>query len=269
MLKNHIKNSTKVIVFLTYLLMIATNAMATLLPLNGKPTAAISDAYFNLFAPAGITFAIWGVIYLLLFIFVLYIIGFFNRERNKLNPEILNRIGLVFSLTSIANAAWLFAWHWERFLISVFIMLIMLMTLIYIVLTIKGEELNTSEKLFIKIPFSVYFGWITIATIANITTYLVSINWQRFGLTEVIWTVLIIVVGLLIGLATMLINQDKSYGLVFIWAYTGILIKHVSTDGFSAKYPSVMITIIISLIALVLAQAYLIFYKEKTYKFNR
>lgn len=265
MFKNRINNTTKIMVVISYIVMVAVNAMATLLPLNGKATDVISDSYPNFFAPAGITFVIWGVIYFLLLMFVLYFLGFFNVERNKMNTELFNRIGIIFTVTSLANAAWLFSWHWEKFLISIVIMLVMLISLMMIVMTLKQEDLNTREKIFVKIPFSVYFGWITVATIANITTYLVSINWMGLGISEVMWTIIILIVGMVIGLMTILINEDKSYGLVMIWAYSGILIKHFSTDGFGSQYPTIMITIILSLIIFVLAEAYLLSKKKRNY----
>ena len=92
MVKNNINKNTKIMVLLSYVIMVATNAMAILLPLNGKSTDAISDSYPNLFAPAGITFSIWGVIYVLLFGFVLYYLGVVSKERSKINTEVLNRI---------------------------------------------------------------------------------------------------------------------------------------------------------------------------------
>ncbi|MGO1368663.1 MAG: tryptophan-rich sensory protein, partial [Senegalia sp. (in: firmicutes)] len=100
------------------------------------------------------------------------------------------------------------------------------------------------EKLFISLPFSIYFGWITVATIANITAFLVDIGWNRFGISEVFWTITIIIVGAIIAIVTILKNRDFAYGLVIIWAYAGILIKHLSESGFNSMYPSIITTVI-------------------------
>lgn len=267
MLKNNIKSSTKIMVVLSYVIMVATNALASLLPLNGVATDAVSDAYPNLFAPAGITFAIWGVIYLLLFTFVLYYIGFFNKERSKINPEVFNRIGILFIVSSIANAVWLFTWHWEILWLSIIIMLIMLGSLIIVNQTINNEMLTSREKIFLKLPFSVYFGWITVATIANITTYLVSINWNGFGLAETSWAMIIIIVGMIIGSLTTLVNKDMAYGLVLIWAYVGIFIKHFSKDWFAGQYPAILVLVGISLVIFLLVEVYIFFNREnKVYR---
>ena len=88
-----------------------------------------------------------------------------------------------------------------------------------------------------RLPFSVYFGWITVATVANITVWLVSIEWSGLGLPDQIWAVLIIAVAAAIGTVTMLRNRDLAYGLVLVWAFVGILIKHTSQTGFGGQYP--------------------------------
>lgn len=91
------------------------------------------------------------------------------------------------------------------------------------------------------------------ATIANITAYLVSINWGGFGLSEVTWTVIVLMVGLVIGLLTTYINKDLAYCGVIIWAYTGILVKHISPNGFSGEYPAVVLVTILSMVLLLIA----------------
>jgi hypothetical protein len=131
-------------------------------------------------------------------------------------------------------------------------MLVLLGALIKIANIFRGEKLETKENFFLSIPFSIYFGWITVATIANITVFLVSISWDGFGVTDFTWTMIILLVGVMIGIARM--NKDKNiaYGLVLIWAYAGILLKHLSADGFDGRYPSVIATLIGCLVLLVL-----------------
>ena len=258
-LKNNIDKSVKVMVLISYLIMLATNALANILPLNGKLTADISDAYPNLFTPAGITFSIWGVIYILLFFFTLYFLGFFNKIRSRVNDEVYKRIGYLFVFSSIMNTLWLFAWHYEMLLISVFVMLALLIALIMINYTIMNERLNNREKFFVKLPFTVYFGWITVATIANITAYLSSINWLGFGLSENMWTIIILVVGMIIGVLAMLRFKALAYGLVLIWAYTGIFIKHFSINGYAGIYPMIMVTVGLCIVVFIMVEAYLIY----------
>jgi len=115
-----------------------------------------------------------------------------------------------------------------------------------------------------RVPFAVYFGWITVATIANVTTFLVAINWQRFNLSEIFWTNLIILVGTVIGSLVIWFNKTFAYGFTIIWAYVGILIKHVSADGFNHAYPSVITSVIGSIVLLCFIMLYLYISDKKT-----
>jgi hypothetical protein len=141
-------------------------------------------------------------------------------------------------------------------------MLVILISLIFIVNAIKKEKLNTKEKIFVKLPFSIYFGWITVATIANVTTLLVSFGWNGFGVSDAIWAAIIISVGAIIGILTILRNKDYAYGLVIIWAYSGILIKHTSPNTFNNMYPAVIITVIIAMVLVAAADVYAIIKKQ-------
>jgi len=263
MYKNKINGSTKVFVAVSFLVMIVVNALANILPINGVNTGQVSSSYPNLFTPAGLTFSIWGVIYFLLAAYTLYQMGLFQGSRNTLNVDLLNKIGVIFSISSLANAAWIFSWHYHLIPLSMILMLVILSCLILINKVIKGEQHTGRENFFIRLPFSVYFGWITVATIANATTLLVSIGWDGFGLSDVTWAIIIILVGMIIGLATMLKNSDIPYGLVFIWAYVGIWIKHTSAGGFSGKYSTVIATVIVCIVLFVIAEAYVIFFRRK------
>lgn len=232
----------KVLVLLTFAAMITVNALANILPINGLGTGDVSDSYPNLFAPAGLTFAIWGVIYVLLAGHTLYQLGLF-RTMELGNDALLLKVGRMFALTSLANSAWIFAWHYRLILLSMILMLILLFGLMYIATAIHASDLTGRERLFVRLPFSVYFGWITVATIANATTLLVDLKWDGFGIPESTWTIIILVVGALIGSVTALRLRDFAYGLVLIWAYAGIMLKHVTVEGFAGAYPDVIITV--------------------------
>lgn len=262
MSKNKTSNFIKILTTISFLVMIIVNALANIIPINGVGTGEVSDSYENLFAPAGITFAIWGVIYILLAGYTLYQLGFFQVDSTSSN--LLNKVGLFFSISSIANAAWIFSWHYYKIPVSMLLMIIILVCLIVIVLEINKHKLSLRDKIFIKIPFSVYFGWITIATIANATTLLVSLGWNGFGISEPVWTIIIIVVGLIISAVTILKNKDIAYGLVIIWAYAGILIKHKSIGGFNSQYPSIITTVIISIALLLIVEFYVLISKKKS-----
>jgi len=247
--------TVRILAAVTFVIMVVVNGLANVLPINGVTTGGVSDSYPNLFAPAGLTFAIWGVIYLLLAGYTLYQIGLFQKDKSARQDALLDRVGRLFAVSSIANAAWIFAWHYHSIPLSMVFMLVILVCLILINQTIKRETLSAKEKGFVRLPFSVYFGWITVATIANATTLLVDAGWNGWGISEPLWAVIIIATGLVIGLATMLRNKDIAYGLVLIWAYVGILIKHTSAGGFAGQYLAVIVTLIICLILLILGEA--------------
>ncbi|MFA7365117.1 MAG: tryptophan-rich sensory protein [Patescibacteria group bacterium] len=247
----------KLLVFVTCVLMIASNALANILPINNITTGGVSDSYPNLFAPAGITFSIWGLIYILLVIYTIYQ---FKKWGEKSN--LFKRVGIYFSLSSVANILWIFSWHYHYIGLSVFLISFILILLIVINDIIKKEKLSSKEKLIIKTPFSIYFGWITVATIANITTYLVSVNWNGFGLQNYFWMIFVLIAGLLIGSIRMLKDRDVFYGLVLVWAYVGILIKHLSTSGFNGEYLNIIFTIVACLFAFAILEIFIISKKQ-------
>lgn len=255
----------KIFVATSYLLMIAVNALANILPINGNNTGVVSNAYPNLFAPAAVTFSIWGLIYTLLAAYTLYQFGLFQKDHGKSRTELFKKIGVYFSLTSVANILWIFSWHYRLIGLSLLLMLVILFYLIKIADLLKKQKFSSKEIFFIKAPFSIYFGWITVATIANVTTFLVSLNWNGFGLSDQLWTIIILLVGAAIGIIRTIKDKNIFYGSVLIWAYFGILIKHTSVDGFNSQYPMIIGTVGVCLI-LFIASNVSIFLKIKNKK---
>lgn len=253
----------RIAVAVTFLAMVITNSLANILPINDVTTGQVSDSFPNLFAPAGLTFSIWGLIYLLLAGYTLYHVGFFRDDRTSSRTEMLNRIGILFVISSIANTAWVLAWHNYMIPVSMLLIVVILVCLILINKLTAKESFTTREYFFIRLPFSVYFGWITVATIANVTVLLVSIGWDGFGIAEATWTVMVLAVGLIIATATMIRNRDIAYGLVVVWAYAGILLRHISSEGFGSRYPPVIAAVLICIALLLLAEAYLLTSKRK------
>lgn len=254
------KNIIAIFVLLTYLLMIGINGLGNSLPINGKSTGDVSDAYTNIFAPAGITFSIWGLIYLLLFGFSIYQL----IKRNKIyEDKLFKSISYWFIFSSIMNSLWIFAWHYNILWLSLVFMIGILVSLIKINMILRNKEFNNAGKLLIRIPFAVYFGWITVATIANVTTFLVAINWNRFGLSEVFWADTMILIGAIIGVLAILYYKSFSYGLVIIWAYLGIGFKHISPEFFNRQYPSVIVVVIISIMLVIIGEILMLKIKNR------
>ena len=235
--------------FIAVILTIAVNSLANILPINGKYTGELSDKIPNLFVPSGITFAIWGVIYLLLILFAIYQSRDFIKKE-KIEMPYLTKITPFFLLASTANIIWIFLWHYEQVGLSLLAMIVLLISLIaiYLKLNIGEEQVSLKEKMLIHVPFSVYLGWITVATIANITAWLVTIGWDGFGISEVTWTIIVLCVATLITLIILYKRKDISYSLVIIWALLGIVIKRIQDQTEIATTAIIAIILIIIVI---------------------
>ena len=232
---------------LGFLGVVTVNSLAVLLPLNNKTTEALSDQYPNLFVPAGLTFSIWGVIYILLAIFVVYgLIIAIRKDPQK--HSFIGNIGIIFFISCLANIGWIFAWHYEILPLSLVLMLVLLGCLlsIYLRLHIGKSDSPKIEKYLVHLPFSVYLGWITIATIANVTALLVDVNWNMFGLGEQFWAAVAIVVGIAIALSVLFTRRDIFYCIVVDWALLGILLKRLAVETIPDQ--SVIVITIVGLV---------------------
>lgn len=216
----------QVIVVVFVIATIVVNGLATALPLNEQTTGEISDRFQVYFVPAGYVFSIWGLIYLGLGAYAIYQ----ALPARSDNPR-LKRIGYFFVLSSLANIAWIFLWHYEQFPLTLVAMLTLLVSLIiiYLRLEIGRARVPASERWFVQIPFSIYLGWITVATIANATSLLDYLNWGGWGIRPEVWAVIMLIAGLVIGSAVSLTRGDVAYMLVLIWAFVGIAVKHQGT----------------------------------------
>jgi hypothetical protein len=245
--KSRLVLSLSILNLLGFLGTVVVNALANILPINNKTTGELSDLYPNLFTPAGLTFAIWGLIYVLLAIFVVYqLIPSVRKDTQKI--YFVQRIGPLFFISCLANIGWIFAWHYEMVSLSLVMMLILLGCLlaIYLRLNIGKSEAPKAEKYFVHLPFSVYLGWITIATIANVTALLVDINWNAWGLGEQFWAVAVIIVGIAIALSVLFTRKDIFYCLVVDWALLGILLERLSPT--EVRVQSVVVVTIVGLV---------------------
>lgn len=158
--------------------MIFLNYRATSLPLNGKSTKELSDQYPNLFVPAALTFSIWGIIYILLTIFsVSYIIKAF---KDPAFVQATLNILIAFIITCLLNIAWIYSWHYEKIVLSVIVMILFLVTLIFMFVSQRKFMQNQKLSLEFTIPVQVYLGWISVASIDNITALLVHFKWNGF-----------------------------------------------------------------------------------------
>ena len=211
-------NLVSVIIALT------VNILASTLPLNGQNTGEISDRFQVYFVPAGYVFAIWGIIYIGWIAFTI----FQFRPSQKENPRLRN-LGYLFALSGLVNAAWLFTWHYNLFGLSVLVMLTLLGLLIasYLKLNVNRSSASGAEWWSVDLPFSVYLGWITVATVANVTDWLYLVEWNGFGIAAPTWAVIMIAVASVLGLLMALTRRDAGYLSVLVWSFAGIAVKQV------------------------------------------
>jgi len=211
-------------VIVTFALTIVMNGLATSLPLNGMDTGAISDLFPNYFTPAGYVFAIWGVIYTGLLAFTIY----HSLPAQRENPR-LRRIGWLFIASNLFNSAWIAAWHYLFFPLSWVIMLGILGTLLALFVRLEGRPLSTLERWVVHVPFSIYVGWISVATIANTTVLLQDLGFEGGPVPQPFWSVLVMLVGTAIAFVILRSRRDVAYGAVFVWAFIGIAVKYSAT----------------------------------------
>ncbi|MGM0847212.1 MAG: TspO/MBR family protein [Bacillota bacterium] len=196
-----------------FVLVIIVNYLSVTLPLNGQTTGEISNRLDVFFTPAGYVFSIWSVIYLLLGIWIIRQIPKKNRD-----SEYYRTLSPYFIVTCILNTTWIFMWHYNYFGLSVIVMLGFLITLILLYRRAEG----LSRGFFDMLPFSVYIGWISVATVANISYYLTYIEWGGFGWGEAFWDIFLLAFSLALAVYFRIKKRDWIYPLVFVWALVGI-----------------------------------------------
>lgn len=230
------------------------NGLAGTTLLNARTTADVSAAYPTLITPAGYVFSIWGIIYILLAAFAIY-----QALPSQKNKPYQKQIGALFILSNILNSIWLFLWQYDFITVSVVVMFALLASLIaiYVRLGIGKTKTPLKERLLVHVPFSVYLGWITIASIANVASALVSVGWGGFGLSAETWAIAVLALALIIALAMILTRRDIAYTLVIVWALAGIAINQTA-------YPNIVLTAEVAIAVIVVALvSTLVFYRVR------
>ncbi|MCX6031518.1 MAG: tryptophan-rich sensory protein [Chloroflexi bacterium] len=211
---------------LALLVTLVINGLANVLPLNGQGTGEISDRFKVFFVPAGYVFSIWGIIYLALLVFVVY--QALPAQRNNAR---LQRIGPWFAVSCLANSVWIFMWHYNLFPLSLLVMLVLLASLItiYLRLGIGRLVVSNAEKWLVNVPFSIYLGWITVATVANATSLLDYLKWGGWGISPQAWAVVMLLIATALSVAMSVTRRDIAYTGVLVWAFVGIAVKQAAT----------------------------------------
>jgi translocator protein len=232
-----------IINLIAFIAMVILNYLSNSLPLNGNTPAQLSDRFPNLFVPAGATFAIWGVIYTLLLVWVL--VQFTDRFKS-----IVEHLRWLFAITCVLNIGWLLAWHWHLVALSACIMVVFLVTLIAINTRLYGADMKKSMSLTLsRAAFGIYQGWITVALIANITALLVTQGWKGGGIGEDVWAIALIIIGGSIALYMTWVRGQLFHGIAVAWALFGIYLKRAAYQD----APNVQMTALGMMIIVLLA----------------
>jgi len=231
---------------------IVVNVLSNTIPFNGLTAPEIADSFDVYFVPAGYVFSIWSIIYLGLIAYAVFQLLPAQRE----NPR-LRQTAWWFVLSSAANSIWLFLWHYGYFALSVVAMLTILVSLIvvYLRLGVSRQAVPSGERWLVHLPFSIYLGWISVATIANITAFLDFVNWDGFGIAPEIWTIIMLVVATVLSGLMAYYRQDIAYLLVLIWAFIGIGVEQSDTPQV-ANATYVLAAIVAIFVALVIIQKF-------------
>ncbi len=221
---------------------LAINTLANLLPINGMNTGQISDLYPSLFTPAGFTFSIWSVIYLLL-------IGFVIVQFRIKDESYFKELSLWFWLSCIANFNWILVWQYLFTSASVVVMLVLLFSLTRIFLLLQNSKMkNSLEWAFVKLPFVIYLSWICVATIANISALLVSLNWNGGPLSHENWTIIMVSIAALLGLFIAVKFKQPAFLLVLMWAFFGLYSKWMTTEHETIAMASRIAGVVLALV---------------------
>jgi hypothetical protein len=229
---------------IAFIIVIAVNMMANALPIGGQTTGEIAAKYASPFMPAGYTFSIWGIIYLGLSAFVIY-----QALPGQRHNDLLAKIHKAFVINCMANAAWIFVWHFDLLWLSLLVMVIILGTLvkIYRLLGIADRPMTRGQFWFVNLPFSLYLGWITVATLANISVVQTAMAWDHFGIQAVNWTLIKLAITGAIGAAVVLLRGDIIFVLPIVWAALGIAVNQIALPAVwgAAKVLTVLFVLLI------------------------
>jgi benzodiazapine receptor len=236
----------QLVTVLTYVGTVIVNAAAVIIPLGGVTTAELSDRFPVLVTPANYVFSIWSVIYLLLLAFTVY-----QALPAQRDDAALRRLGYLPALTGILNTAWVLLWQFQVFVLTVPVMLALLVTLIAVYRRLREPVALSQAPAFgwlVVMPFSVYLGWITVATIANISQMLYLAGYRGAPLGEEVWAVIVLTLGLAIAATVVIRHRDAAYGAVIVWAYAGIAVKQ--SDVPAASWVAAVCAVVVAVLVI-------------------
>ena len=248
-------NALKWLNIIAFAATVLVNALANLIPLGGNTTGEVSAKYQSLFTPAPMTFSIWGLIYLMMTLFVIFQIGFGHNE--TVGNELREAVGPWFILSCLLNMAWIFCWHYDKISASLMYICFLLLTLFVINWKLHPLFTETTSPM-MKLSgygFQIYLGWICAATLANLSVYMVKFGWIGPNVTDQFRSVIFLIIGTIVAVFLIVSKQLSLSALTIVWAYIGILIRHMSASGYHKQYPVVIAFALICITVILLSVA--------------
>ncbi|AHC18167.1 tryptophan-rich sensory protein [Paenibacillus polymyxa] len=211
---------------ITFIAVVLVNVLASTLPIGGRSTAAVSNMYPTLITPAGYAFSIWSVIYVLLACFVVYQATPTGQAKTSVQS-----IGIFFILSCLFNIIWIFLWQYVYVELCVIVIILYLLSLSVVYVRTRTPQPTRGEMWFVKLPFSLNLGWVSVATIINIAVALEKNEWSGWGLSDTTWAIIILLIGTVLAIMVSFPYRDSIYPLVFVWAYVAIAVEHPNNEN--------------------------------------
>lgn len=228
---------------IAFIAVVLVNILASTLPIGGRSTAAVSNMYPTLITPAGYAFSIWSVIYVLLACFVVYQATPTGQAKTSVQS-----IGIFFILSCLFNIIWIFLWQYVYVELCVIVIILYLLSLSVVYVRTRTPQPTRGEMWFVKLPFSLNLGWVSVATIINITVALEKNEWSGWGLSDTTWAIIILLIGTVLAIMVSFPYRDSIYPLVFVWAYVAIAVEHPNNEN--VRLAALILTAIILVYAL-------------------
>ncbi len=254
----------KITALITCLVMTLFYTISYHYPLNGKQTTySIAEEYPNLFTPPAYTNLICIILMLLMVGYSLFQFGLILKNSGKLSDERNQQMRLCFSISNLLVIIWILAWSFDFMALALVIVTILVIALSIINKTLSQENLSKSEKVFVRLPFSIGYGYMLMWLIINTITLLKSIRWNFLGISEEIWMIGVLAFVLCIVSYRTQKNKDIAYCLTVLWVYIGILMKHILKSELDGQYAEVIIALIIYILILLGNAGYLMISNRK------
>jgi translocator protein len=247
--KNSSNSLAQIAVIVAFVFTLVMNTLAVTLPLFGRSTKEISDSFPSFFTPAGYVFSIWSVLYLTQLVFTVY-----QALPTQANNPRIRAVRYPFVAACLFNGVWIIAWHGLVIPLSMVLMLGLLGSLIFAYNRLEiglKPDLSATDRWLVRLPFSLYLGWITVATVANAVSLLLNLNWNGFGISGAVWAAVLVLIAASFGVAFSLSRHDVGYNMVLLWAFGGI---YVAQSTSSVIISSLVVAVLLILAAIVFSR---------------